>query len=55
MGEAAVALLLAAIDQSEQQPEMRHVIRSRFIQRESMTAPAQGAGRPISPAQLGEL
>lgn len=39
MGQAAVALLLAAIDRSEQEPKMRNVIRSRFIQRESMTAP----------------
>ena len=40
MGQAAVALLLAAIDRSEQKPEMRNVIRSRFIQRESTTPPA---------------
>ncbi|MBB3395454.1 LacI family repressor for deo operon, udp, cdd, tsx, nupC, and nupG [Rhizobium sp. BK538] len=39
MGQAAVALLLAAIGRSEQKPKMRNVIRSRFIQRESMTAP----------------
>ncbi|MBB5574829.1 MULTISPECIES: LacI family DNA-binding transcriptional regulator [Rhizobium] len=40
MGQAAVALLLAAIDRPEQKLEMRNVIRSRFIQRESMAAPA---------------
>lgn len=39
MGQTAVALLLAAIDRSEQQPKIRNVIRSRLIQRESMTPP----------------
>ncbi|SCW50597.1 transcriptional regulator, LacI family [Rhizobium mongolense subsp. loessense] len=40
MGQTAVALLLAAIDRSGQQPKIRNVIRSRLIQRESMAAPA---------------
>jgi LacI family repressor for deo operon, udp, cdd, tsx, nupC, and nupG len=39
MGQMAVALLLAGIDRSEQQPKIRNVIRSRLIQRESVTAP----------------
>ncbi|AYG61792.1 LacI family DNA-binding transcriptional regulator [Rhizobium jaguaris] len=39
MGQMAVAILMAAIDRPEQKPEMRNVIRSRLIQRESVAAP----------------
>lgn len=39
MGQTAVALLLSAIDRSDQPPQLRNVIRSRLIVRDSMATP----------------
>lgn len=43
MGQAAVALLFAAIGQAERQPAVCKVVRSRLILRQSMAIPKDGA------------
>ncbi|MGG6892760.1 MULTISPECIES: LacI family DNA-binding transcriptional regulator [Rhizobium] len=48
MGQMAVAILMVAIDRPEQMPEMRNVIRSRLIQRESVAAPVRVVSPPSS-------